>query len=177
MPLQARFEDLDEAERRNDNRRSLRLGTSAGVADANSLAVTVHDLSESGILLETRETLAIRQCFQVVLPHVGPMPAIVVWNSGDFYGCQFVHSVPRAALSAALLKGEARPADEGGLLFQDGAISPDSEAEPYLLSGEHPSRDFYENDATEWVVLACLVLAALAGLVLIAALLGSPLAS
>jgi hypothetical protein len=45
--------------------------------------------------------------------------AIVVWNSGEFYGCEFAHPISVAAVSAARLQsdppasqnGSARPAD------------------------------------------------------------------
>jgi len=31
-----------------------------------------------------------------------------VWNSGEYYGCQFAHPISPAALSAALLHPEAK---------------------------------------------------------------------
>ena len=41
---------------------------------------------------------------EVELPEVGFTPAVVVWNSGPFYGCQFRQRISQAAISAALLR-------------------------------------------------------------------------
>jgi hypothetical protein len=45
--------------------------------------------------------------FEVDLPHAGRIEAVIVWNSGEFYGCQFELPITPATLSAALLQGES----------------------------------------------------------------------
>ena len=43
------------------------------------------------------------------LPEIGPCPARVVWRSDDFFGCRLRTPLPKAAMSAALLKSYLRP--------------------------------------------------------------------
>ena len=109
MPMIAHFEELPQpAERRRATRRSLKLGLGAGEA-----RVTIHDLSLTGALLETSVPMLVGAEFEVELPHGGNMKAAIVWNSGEFYGCQFNLPISPAALSAALLQStpvEERPA-------------------------------------------------------------------
>ena len=50
--------------------------------------------------------------FEVELPHAGSVEATVIWNSGEFYGCQFELPISPAALSAALLKSQPEPSGE-----------------------------------------------------------------
>lgn len=109
MPMLAHFADGSEAvERRRSARRSLQLDI-AGAPESASAQVTIHDLSLSGALLETSIALGIGERFSVELPHAGGVEAVVVWNSGEFYGCQFTAPIPPAALSAALLLSPPRP--------------------------------------------------------------------
>lgn len=114
MSLPARFEETGEkGERRGSDRRELQLTITARVPESPELAVTIHDLSESGILLETLAPLASGQRFQILLPLAGAVETVVIWNSGHFYGCQFSETVPRAAVSAALLQSAPKDADAG----------------------------------------------------------------
>jgi hypothetical protein len=64
----------------------------------------IHDLSPGGILVETSASLRKGARLEVELPEIGATLAKVVWNSGDYFGCQFDKPIPRAALSAALLR-------------------------------------------------------------------------
>ena len=107
MPMPAYFEDVTaKHERRRYLRRGLRLGAGAG-ASAGGERVIVHDLSLTGALLETSVPMLVGAIFEIELPHAGSVEATVVWNSGEFYGCQFELPISPAALSAALL--EAQP--------------------------------------------------------------------
>ena len=100
MPMLAHFEDLEpKDDRRRYLRRGLRLGTGAG-----GEPVTIHDLSLTGALLETSVPMLVGAIFEIELPHVGGVEATVIWNSGEFYGCQFELPISPAALSAALLQ-------------------------------------------------------------------------
>lgn len=104
MPMLAHFEDLEpKDDRRRYLRRGLRLGT-----DAGGEPVTIRDLSLTGALLETSVPMLVGAIFEVELPHAGSIEATVVWNSGEFYGCQFELPISPAALSAALLQSDPR---------------------------------------------------------------------
>ena len=104
----AHFEDRpQEGERRRALRRVMRLGLGA-----EGETVTVRDISLTGMLLETSTAMLVGASFEVELPHAGTVGAVVVWNSGEFYGCEFEHPISVAAVSAARLQSEApRPQD------------------------------------------------------------------
>ena len=105
MSLLAQFEAwADAGDRRSADRRPLRLAITATLPQNPELAADIHDMSETGFLLETQAPLAPDQVFQVFLPLAGAVEARVVWTSSHFYGCQFREPVARAAVSAALLK-------------------------------------------------------------------------
>lgn len=109
MPMVAYFEELSPAaDRRRTIRRALHLGAQAG---DNAEDVTIHDLSLTGALIETSVPMLVGASFEVDLPNSGTTEANVVWNSGEYYGCQFTLPISPATLSAALLQAEALPAD------------------------------------------------------------------
>ncbi|MBD2841024.1 PilZ domain-containing protein [Erythrobacter rubeus] len=98
-PLQAEI----VAERRQSERKQLRLATSVGSsADANR--ALIHDLSGSGLRLETDAELSVGDIIQVGLPLIGPVDAKVIWRELSFLGCDFVEPISQAAVNAALLK-------------------------------------------------------------------------
>ena len=108
MPMLAYFEEREpEGDRRRSARRAMRLGAAAG-----GEKITIHDLSLTGALLETSIPMLVGAEFEVELPHAGRVKAAIVWNSGEYYGCQFALPISPATLSAALLQAEAQaPAD------------------------------------------------------------------
>jgi len=109
MGMVAYFEERPPAaDRRRSVRRALRLGAATG--DAGPLA-TIHDLSLTGALLETSVPMLVGATFEVELPQAGTVEASVMWNSGEFYGCQFALPISPAVLSAALLQAEAPAGD------------------------------------------------------------------
>ena len=87
--------------RRYAVRRPLRLATILGDCESDA---TIHDLSVTGMLLETAEEVAVGDLFLVEIPHIGHVPATVVWNSGRFFGCKFDQPISAAAVSGALLR-------------------------------------------------------------------------
>ena len=115
MPMLAYFEDVTaKHERRRYLRRALRLG-----AGADGEPVTVHDLSLTGALLETSVPMLVGAIFEMNLPHAGSVEATIVWNSGEFYGCQFELPISPAALSAALLQAQPDSAENGSTKAPD----------------------------------------------------------
>ena len=109
MAMPAYFEDVTaKHERRRYLRRALRLGADASTGGEK---VTVHDLSLTGALLETSVPMLVGAIFEIELPHAGSVEATVVWNSGEFYGCQFELPIAPAALSAAQLQAQPQTSE------------------------------------------------------------------
>lgn len=93
-------------------RRALRLETSgfaaAGGEDVFAEAnVTIHNISEAGLLIETALDLAEGEVLALDLPQAGVVGAAVVWRSERLYGCAFEAPINAAALAAAQLQGFA----------------------------------------------------------------------
>src|SRR5688500_16015002 len=105
MVIQAQFKRARTSRsRRGELRRTMQLLAPGKTADGRIGEILIHDLSTSGLLLETDVPMAIGETVEVVLPRTGPRQAEVVWTSGSFFGCRFLEPVPPAAVSASLLK-------------------------------------------------------------------------
>jgi len=102
----ARFEDEADAERRDAPRRTLRLGVAGRFGDGGDSAVNVHNISATGLLIETASQLDEGEVFAVDLPEAGEQSAEVVWASAPMYGCRFAGRLSTAALSAAELQSD-----------------------------------------------------------------------
>lgn len=94
---------------RSSERRALRLETSGFVtgADADRAAVTIHNISAAGLLLETDQPLETGTEFAIDLPQAGLVTTKIVWRSERLYGCAFEQVIGPAALAAAQLQGFA----------------------------------------------------------------------
>lgn len=118
MELVAHLSESFTSEQRGAPRRTLRLHAENGSAESSSSPLLIHDLSATGLLVQTDDPPAIGEKLHIVLLEQGRFPAKVVWSSGRFVGCRFDRPLPRAALSAALLRGvlpgAERPADPAG---------------------------------------------------------------
>lgn len=84
----------------------------------------VHNLSATGLLIESATELPLGTRFALDLPEVGTAMATVRWTSGHLFGCSFEQPLSPAAMAAAQLKNPpaeaeaargsaARPVDEG----------------------------------------------------------------
>lgn len=114
MVITAHFEKSPEASgTARDPRRMLRLEASGLTASGDTARVLVHNISASGLLLESEVALAVDERIDVDLPQVGAIPARVIWASGGYFGCQFDAPISTAALSAAQLRSDA-PASAPG---------------------------------------------------------------
>lgn len=91
----------DAENRRYSARRSLRLDS---VLSETGVEIVIHDISATGMLIETSQELATGETLIIDLPERGETPATVAWNSGRYFGCQFELSLPAATVSAALLR-------------------------------------------------------------------------
>ena len=101
MVVQASLAAFSAGNRRISPRRTLRLQSTISEGDED---VVIHDMSHTGLLLETTAFLAERQKIDVELPELGLVHATVVWRSGRYVGCRFAKPVSQAAVSAALLR-------------------------------------------------------------------------
>lgn len=104
MTFAARF-DNDTAERRDDGRRTLLLGVTGQFARGPG-AVTVHNISATGLLIETETALAEGDTFAVDLPEAGEQSAEIVWADAPMFGCRFAEPLSAAALAAAQLRSD-----------------------------------------------------------------------
>jgi len=137
MTISAQLQITPASNRRGWTRRSLSLGSSLqGGSD-----VTIHDVSATGLLIETATELAVLDDLEIELPEAGFTPALVVWSSGRFYGCQFKERISQAAISAALLRSPA--AEPGDALLQLRFPEPD----PSKHAEELEAEDFAEDKA------------------------------
>ena len=101
MAIVARLQQGQSWDKRGSRRRRLSLETSLqGSGDEAS----VHDISSTGLLLETVAELAPFETLEINLPEAGTTQAVVIWNSGRYYGCEFKEQVSQAIVSAALLR-------------------------------------------------------------------------
>ncbi|MBA3512422.1 PilZ domain-containing protein [Sphingomonas sp.] len=113
MSLLAHLDPLDStANRRASPRRTLRLQALGTTSSQHAAEVAIHDLSRTGLLLETSAELAPGERIDVELPEAGRTEAKVIWSSGRFFGCKFKQPIPPAALSSAILRSPPEPADD-----------------------------------------------------------------
>ena len=104
---------LDKAalDARKGPRRTLYLGATGRTGDGDT-PVTVHNISATGLLLESRAPLTVGETIEVDLPENDAARAKVVWASEPMFGCQFETPLTPAALSAAQLR--STPSVPGG---------------------------------------------------------------
>lgn len=114
---------VETTDRRRMQRRTLRLDVAARSATAES-AVSIRNLSRTGLLIETDAAFSIGETFLLVLPELGAAPARVVRSDGRLFGCEFLTPVPASAISAALLRA---PHDEEQGDINDVATARDSD--------------------------------------------------
>jgi transcriptional regulator with XRE-family HTH domain len=95
------------SDQRGADRRVLLLEALGATAGGDSAQVSVHNISQTGLLLETEASLALGEMIELELPEAGVVEARVVWLSENLAGCAFVEPIGDAALSAAQLRGAA----------------------------------------------------------------------
>ncbi|WP_332820005.1 helix-turn-helix domain-containing protein [Sphingopyxis sp.] len=111
MPIYGHFlPSAPGADKRHDVRRKLSLLASGLRHDGTGLEVQIHNISGTGLLLESDIKLAAGDRIDIELPHAGDITAIVIWASGRLFGCQFEGPVSPATLSAVELKSAVAPA-------------------------------------------------------------------
>lgn len=125
------------SERRVALRRTLQLTVRGETPGGDSAQVLIHDISVTGLLLETSADLLIGETIEVDVPEGGPTSAIVMWNSGRFFGCQFHGRISPAAVSAAVLRSpfETTPDDLSGAPAESSEKQLSPMAKAWILVG------------------------------------------
>jgi transcriptional regulator with XRE-family HTH domain len=107
MAVAAHFDILPEGNgKRGTARQHMRLRVRGAAASGGAADVLIHNLSPTGLLLESATRLEVGDEIVVELPEAASSIAQVVWTSGQFYGCAFDLPLSAAALSAAQLRSE-----------------------------------------------------------------------
>ena len=106
MALLARLSEPRAGRARAAARRTLSLRVPALSAGGTDAAL-VHNLSEHGLRIETDAVVQSGEMIRVELPEAGAVDARVVWAGDGFAGCRFLTPIPKAAVSAALLRSPA----------------------------------------------------------------------
>lgn len=99
-----------DTDKRHDTRRKLSLLARGVQHDGTGIEVQIHNISGTGLLLESDIKLAAGDRIEIELPHAGDITAVVIWASGRLFGCQFEGPVSPATLSAVELKSATGPA-------------------------------------------------------------------
>lgn len=106
MSLQQRKATIETTiDNRQRRRHQLFLEVEAPGLDSASGTVIVHDISDTGLLIETDSELKVGEMIEVNLPQAGLMEAEIVWDGGRVYGSRFTRQLTTAAISAARLGG------------------------------------------------------------------------
>jgi transcriptional regulator with XRE-family HTH domain len=90
-------------------RRQLRLPLHGSKATGGEIEALVHNISATGMLVESGAPLEIGEVIEVNLPHSGKTAAKIIWTSGRLAGCQFEMPISSATLSAAQLRSVVGP--------------------------------------------------------------------
>lgn len=106
MALLARLSEPRAGRARAAARRTLSLRVPA-LSSGGTDAALIHNLSEHGLRIETHAPVQTDEIIRVELPEAGAVDARVIWAGGGFAGCRFLTPIPKAAVSAALLRSPA----------------------------------------------------------------------
>lgn len=102
-------------------RRKLMLEVRGAHASGSEVPVVIHNISETGLLIECKAPLSIRDRIDIDLPHAGVVSATLVWVSGGMFGCQFDAPISPAVLSAAQLRS-AIDIEEAASVHEDASL-------------------------------------------------------
>jgi len=108
MAIAAHLENLTGSPgKKRDPRRTIRLETLGASASGDTARVTIHNISTTGMLIESTQPLGLDERLAIELPDAPGTRATVVWESGALHGCKFVSPLSDAVLSAAELRSAA----------------------------------------------------------------------
>lgn len=105
MAIAAQLDEIPEAARKpREPRLALRLEAPGATASGSAASVLVHNISTTGLLLESEMPLVLHERIEIELPQAGATWARIIWVSDRFVGCQFDTAISPATLSAAQLR-------------------------------------------------------------------------
>lgn len=108
MVIAAHFDETTKhAGSPREPRRKLLFETEGALESGNAAKVLVHNISATGLLIQSEAPLKAGEKIDIDLPHAGATRAKVIWTSDSLFGCQFDAPISNAALSAAQLRGIA----------------------------------------------------------------------
>lgn len=100
----------------------------------------VHNLSSSGMMLETSAPFTVGDSFVLTAPHDDQVEATVVWKDGAFFGCKFERRLSAADVSAArLMSGFDKPAPviDDQARTTSGPVTPKAYLPPVVADHDH----------------------------------------
>jgi len=107
MTVAAQFDILSkDKSTRGTARHQMRLRVRGAPGSGEAADVLIHNLSATGLLLESASRLAVGDEIVVELPESATCTAKVVWTSGQFFGCAFDRPLSASTVSAAQLRSE-----------------------------------------------------------------------
>ena len=114
----------EQPDRRGASRRSLTLSAVTSSPSSGELSVTIRDISPTGLLIEAESTaLSEGEMINIQLPDKGMVIARVAWASDKFFGCSLDEAISPGAISAALLRADART-DQAQPVIATGTMLP-----------------------------------------------------
>jgi transcriptional regulator with XRE-family HTH domain len=116
---------------RRGTRRKLQLDVPGGRPHGEQMSVRIHNISQSGMLIECMAPLEVSDMIDVELPHAGVVSANIIWTSDHLFGCEFTSVISPAAVSAAELRGFAPDASLDDMPVPKGTMPVGSPAERF----------------------------------------------
>ena len=111
------------SEQRVSNRRVLRLEAQVAMPAGHG-GIEVHNLSRTGMLVETATQVPVGTLIEVKLPCGTAHRAEVVWADEGLFGCRFEQPLSKSTLSAALLRAAPQvPEEKETAHSQDSALA------------------------------------------------------
>jgi hypothetical protein len=90
MSLLAQIEQRSRVSNtRYASRRKLSLVAKGSTAAHECAPVVIHDLSQTGVLIETKAKISPGERLEIEIQEADVAAATVIWTSGRFFGCQF----------------------------------------------------------------------------------------
>ena len=168
MALQSREASFETSiDKRNFRRHRLILEVEARDSSPTSGTVTVYDISNTGLLIETNSSLSIGEMIEVQLPLAGFRTAEIVWTSGKLVGCKFPQALTKGAVSAARLGGGAVQSSESSPIVPNHQVSFDDAPEQQSANA---SKEKFSFGVTLRVILGLAMLSWIALVMMIVAL-------
>lgn len=110
MVIAAHFEPVSpDNETPRPPRRRLQLEVSSALPTGGAAQVLIHNVSSTGLLLETETALSEGERIDIDLPDLGPTAATIVWSDEKFHGGHFDAPLSVGVLSALELRSAAPP--------------------------------------------------------------------